>query len=93
VNAAKETYRCIWSILQEHAGARPVYEDDFVYAFTRSSSGPPTEWRFQGTLGFGGKFWRYDGKYYVTCYPEDKTPERIATCDRVNSLLAEVPYV
>ena len=89
----KETYRRIYSILQEHAGSRRVYEDDFIYAFTLMPNGPPTEWRFQGTLGIGGKFWRYDGRYYVTCYPEDKTPEREAVIAKVNALLAEVPYV
>lgn len=37
---------------------------------------PGGEFRFQGTLGFGGKFWSYG--WYVNCYSEDETPARAA---------------
>lgn len=47
------------------------------------------EWRFQGTLGFGGKFWN-NGGWYVNCYVEDETPERKATKAKVNGLLDEL---
>lgn len=36
------------------------------------------EFRFQGSLGFGGKFHRSIGKCWVSCYREDETPERVA---------------
>lgn len=35
-----------------------------------------TEYRFIGALGFGGKFWRANGAWYVSCYREDETPMR-----------------
>ena len=51
-------------------------------------SGPPTEWRFQGALGFGGKFWRNNGKLYVNCYSEDSCPEREEMIEKANKRLA-----
>lgn len=50
---------------------------------------PPSEWRFQGNLGFGGKLYFERGKFRVGCYPEDRTPERIAMIDRANTRLAK----
>lgn len=78
----------VWSILVAHAGApdgeRP--RSDFVQA--QSHSEHPQEYRFQGLLGFGGKFWRYDGRWYVTCYPEDETPARKEMIKKTNEALA-----
>ena len=46
------------------------------------------EYRFCGNLGFGGKFWfNDDGEMYVTCYPEDETPERLAMIEKARNLL------
>lgn len=46
------------------------------------------EFRFQGSLGFGGKLW-YDWNLNlsVDCYPEDLTPERAGTIERANKRL------
>jgi hypothetical protein len=44
---------------------------DFVHHF------PTSEYRFQGSLGFGGKFWVNHGCWYVNCYREDETPGRL----------------
>jgi hypothetical protein len=44
-----------------------------------------TEWRFQGHLGFGGKFWANDGRHYVSYYGrEDWTPERDDMVKKLN---------
>jgi hypothetical protein len=48
------------------------------------------EYRFMGSLGFGGKFWNYDRRWYVNCYPEDMRPERTETIGRANELLARL---
>jgi hypothetical protein len=87
-----EVFNQAWDILTMHAGALDDEDvrTDFVTSFLRNRR--LTEWRFGGTLGMGGKFWRYDGRYYVTCYPEDRTGSRIDTIDRVNHLLATLPY-
>jgi hypothetical protein len=50
------------------------------------------EYRFQGDLGFGGKFWRNDGRWYVSAYPEDvkARPERAGIIEATNAALAEL---
>ena len=63
----------IYKILVEEVGADPRDADSFVRHFTSPTA---IEWRFCGTLGFGGKFYRNAGRYYVQCYREDETPER-----------------
>lgn len=50
----------------------------------------PGEWRFCGSLGFGGKFWRNDDRLYVNCYWEDETPSRRLSIDAANTRLAEL---
>lgn len=81
----------VWAILQEECGASD--EHGFIYHQTRELV---PEWRFIGSLGFGGKFWRNsrtrpDGTWgecwYVDCYREHETPERLAVIERTNSRL------
>jgi hypothetical protein len=57
--------------------------------FVQSVGSPHfTEWRFQGTLGFGGKFWNNASRWYVNCHQEDETPARQLTIDKANVALA-----
>lgn len=79
-------YNQVYDILAQHAGAHENYRDFFVEASLKEEC-PLVEWRFCGTLGFGGKVWRNNGKMYVSCYSEDSTPEREATIAKVNTLL------
>lgn len=77
-----------WAVLVEVAGARdrPDDRDDFVRHATRAGQ---VEYRFQGTLGFGGKFY-FDGwTARVGCYPEDRTPLRDAICEVATSRLRD----
>jgi hypothetical protein len=64
-------------------------DDDSAADFVLSQTSPhfPTEYRFQGHLGFGGKFWRNDERWYVTCYPEDETPKRLEMIEKTNRIL------
>lgn len=48
------------------------------------------EYRFCGSLGFGGKFWDSHHRWYVTTYREDETDERRATIERVNARLDDL---
>lgn len=48
------------------------------------------EFRFQGVLGFGGKVWFSQDRIYVTCYPEDETPERKVMIASANEQLAKL---
>jgi hypothetical protein len=47
------------------------------------------EWRFMGSLGFGGKFRVNSGRPhpYVDCYREDETPSRLDAIKRANTRL------
>lgn len=76
-NAFRIFYEAVWDLLVEHVGAHNDSDDKeaFVRAFTRIDH-PASEWRFQGTLGFGGKFYRSNEEFWVACYPEDRTPEK-----------------
>lgn len=84
--ADRKFYEAAWDILVSEAGALPDDKESFVFAFTRVEH-PEVEYRFCGLLGFGGKFWRYDSRFYVTCYSEDKTKKREKIIASVNAKL------
>lgn len=91
-----EQANAIYDVLVAECGAHEGGRSHFVYGETVEFV---PEWRFIGSLGFGGKFWRAFGRgfngvrsewverWYVNCYPEDETPERKAAIDRTNVLL------
>lgn len=83
----------VYQVLVEECGANP---DKLVY-FTlnqgrQNVNRMPSEYRFMGALGTGGKFYRATGdtRWYVTCYHEDRTPERAAMIERANERLAKL---
>jgi hypothetical protein len=75
-----------YNILVLFAGAHPQDRESFVRYVT--DGGAYHEYRFQGCLGFGGKFYDSASGPSVGYYPEDATPERDAVMKRVNALLA-----
>jgi hypothetical protein len=75
----------IWAILERLAGADEGARSSFVHHQTVEGC---TEFRFQGWLGFGGKFWNANGRWYVTVYPEDMTPQREQVIGVTNAALA-----
>jgi hypothetical protein len=89
-----------YTILVEECGAREDGREMFRtllrHDIRRGDGG--IEYRFQGALGFGGKFRtcyvnppefdRY--RLYVDCYREDETPERLAMIERANQRLADL---
>lgn len=79
----------IWDLLVEMGGAsrHPDSRRDFVYLQTTEVI---SEYRFQGLFGFGGKFWRNNGRWYVNHYPEDDSPSRNRTRDQINGQLEEL---
>jgi len=62
----------IYKILMEECGALESMQEYFV---ATQSSEFCREFRFQGHLGFGGKFWRNGEQWYVTGYDEDETAD------------------
>lgn len=87
----------VWDILVEHAGASDNPDvgerESFVHLQTTRHL---TEYRFIGNLGSGGKFWRNTSKrpdgswgemWYINCYRESETPERLAAIQAANEAL------
>lgn len=81
----------VYQVLVEACGASADPSDEFAFVHeysTDSQYSPAREWRFQGVLGFGGKF-RYP-QLVVDCYPEDETPARLAAIEIANARLIEL---
>jgi hypothetical protein len=91
VPMTQDQVTAVWRVLVEHAGA-PGSPDswkarDFLY---HQTAGSTDEYRFQGSLGFGGKFFNCNGRWYVTAYPEavKRWPEMQQVIDATNEALA-----
>lgn len=84
----KEFFTRIYDVLVAHCGAQDDKYDRLSFVQNFTSERPSMEWRFQGALGFGGKF-RYP-RITVDCYPEDETPKRKEMIQRVNSMLEQI---
>lgn len=79
----------VYDTLVEHVGAKEVDRDGFVTAQTSRRVG---EWRFIGTLGFGGKVYRgtRDRRVFVSYYPEDRNPVREEAMEKCNAALQKI---
>lgn len=73
----------VYDILIREAGAPEGDRASFVDALL---TGDCREWRFCGSLGFGGKY-RPDTNT-VDCYREDETPSRLLVIKKTNAALA-----
>ena len=81
-----------YTILVNHAGAPDNINgrnrEDFVF-YVAECKFPDKEYRFCGSLGFGGKFLNEGDRVpVVNCYLEDRTPEREAAILATNEALA-----
>jgi hypothetical protein len=91
-NTRLEFYDAVYDLLAR-TGNVPIFQRDKT-AFTAYFGEPgwpsTREWRFQGHLGFGGKFWRNDGRHYVSMYREDSTPERERVLSSLNEAIEQL---
>jgi hypothetical protein len=92
----EKTATLIWDILVKHAGASN-YEferQSCIYSECKHDLEKfgSSEYRFQGALGFGGKFRRtkWGNRWYVDQYPEDETPESLEIVRVTNEKLKEL---
>jgi len=80
----------VYDILVE-IGASETMRKAFVWTHTKDEN--QLEWRFQGKLGFGGKFWNEwsyleeKPKWRVSCYSEDETSKREKIIEETNTKL------
>lgn len=86
---SEKFYGQVYDLLILFGGApnTPDHKQAFIYEFMydKHSAG---EWRFQGKLGFGGKYWSEINE--VSCYSEDETPERLALIKLINKELKKL---
>jgi len=85
----EEIANLIYDILVQDCAAAESMRDSWLYHQTNKEE-LTTEWRFSGLLGFGGKFWRNMGKWYVDGYQEDYTPERKKLIAATNKKLVAI---
>ena len=78
----------IYIVLEKECGAPKGQRDDFVWHFSEDKD-PTREWRFCGELGFGGKF-RWNERFFVNYYPEDKSKLRDEMVEKANAKLTEL---
>lgn len=76
----------VYDVLVEHAGTHPDGREEFVFHLTRGC----TEYRFMGSLGFGGKLYVERRGWRIGCYREDLTPERAEAIRVTNEALDEL---
>lgn len=81
-----EYFNYIYSILVVFAGAHESERSSFVDYHLKGYDWK--EWRFQGNLGFGGKY--YERENRVSCYREDEDEKRKEIIREVNKRLQEL---
>lgn len=74
----------IWYVLHSYCEAPLTCKDQLKSYFINNDSG---EFRFQGNLGFGGKFYFDELGWRVGFYPEDHTQKRQDISNEVNAIL------
>lgn len=77
----------IYNILVNFGGAYEPDRDNFIYHHCKAKN-ICTEWRFQGKLGFGGKY--YSDLNVVDCYQENETPLILELIEKINSELKNI---
>lgn len=77
----------VYDLLVRIGGANENERASFVYHHCQSKEGC-TEWRFQGKLGYGGKY--RSERNTVDCYTEDYTPENEKIINELNEALSKL---
>jgi hypothetical protein len=80
-------YNKVYDLLVKVGGAPEDMRDYFTFIHVDERHSVE-EYRFQGKLGFGGKYWKWRNS--VTCYSEDETPERVKIMNELNERLAKL---
>jgi hypothetical protein len=86
----------IYAVLVREAcgsSSQHLEQADFVHRCVSWSQEDPyrtREYRFQGSLGSGGKFWLTPESFHVNTYPEEITAARAEIIRRTNAALAKL---
>lgn len=79
----------VYAVLVEYAGASERSDPRHEFIYHQTARFCP-EFRFMGSLGFGGKFRRDHDRWLVTAYPEDTTEERFRILQETNAALEDL---
>jgi hypothetical protein len=84
--ATEDEANAVFDILRDTCSVGEHQREDFVLSHTHRFI---DEYRFIGSLGFGGKVYRTDARcaWHVSMYREDETPERLAAMAAANERL------
>ena len=83
----KERFNRIFDLLVTIGGAQESMRGNFIHCHVVNPI-DSSEYRFQGNLGFGGKYWSRTNS--VSCYPEDENHKTKKIMDRLNAELARL---
>jgi hypothetical protein len=83
-----EFYSQVYDLLHKEARAPWSAKDNFVYHHALTEQ-PCDEWRFQGLLGFGGKYYRVENR--VACPSRLCTAQAEYLVDDINHKLSLLP--
>jgi hypothetical protein len=75
INPSAAQAVAIWDVLVAECGNRNDEPERGMFLRYITEETEPLEWRFMGSLGFGGKFYVNGNGWYVGCYREDRTTE------------------
>ncbi len=77
----KEQAEAVYKILVSRCAANASKEQEFVDCVTDPNN---QEYRFGGELGFGGKFFHSNSRWWVSCYKENGTVRIIKMMNETN---------
>lgn len=86
MSITRDMAESIWEVLVIHCGASaaPRHQEAFAAIATEPEF---SEYRFGGNLGFGGKFFATDTKWWVSCAKENDTAETMRMVNAANKEL------
>jgi hypothetical protein len=81
----KELAQRVYAVLVDVCGASNDERSQWRFEDAFEGDHPASQYRFEGSLGYGGKF--FFPSFSVSYYCENQTPEGDETCKRANALL------
>ena len=84
---SKDKANKVYDLLVSIGGATESMRKSFIHHHCINENGCG-EWRFQGKLGFGGKYFSRNNR--VCFYTEDDTPERSEIRSQLNTKLTNI---
>jgi hypothetical protein len=85
-NMSPEKANQVYDLLISKVGADEADRTAFAHEFKKTFH--TKEWRYQSSMGFGGKFRTNENGVYIDCYQENESPEINLLIRQINRTLA-----